>query len=433
MQSPFSRSSAVSRRDVMRISALSIPGALWSVGSATPVSAAAVTTGLMPNLPTGFSMAERDWRWRRVRDLMRQQKIDCLLTPNAEGEGGTDSRYLALRGGWVVFPLEGDVIAITDSGDAGKGVGGGQWVTHVKLADHGAWSPGIVEALRQLKMDKARIGVSRLVGALRNEEGDVCYTTLDRLKAALPGARFESASDLMMRVKLVHSDEELVAMERAAEAGERGIAAMIATARPGVLHKDVWLASFSAMTGATGETPARLSMRAGDEGNTGGGAPILETITAGQIMNQEIAGRVLGYMAQVNHSICVGRPEPADWQDAAKYCIDTYEELVAWIKPGKKLIDLCNLYAQKAKARSPEMSPTWVLTHNCGLGDGPRMGAKRDETLDLVLEPTMCFDIKPRIIIKGTKPTAQFGDPVVVTATGAKRLGKRKLEVITVA
>ncbi len=426
------RSSAVSRRDLMRWSALSLPVALWSARAATPAFAEAATAGLLPNLPSGFSATERDWRWRRVRDLMRQQKFDCLLTPNAEGEGGTDSRYLTLRGGWVIFPVEGDVIAVTDSGDAGRGVGG-QWATEVKPADHGAWSPGIIAGLRQLKMEKARIGVGRLVGALRNEEGDVCYTTLERIKRALPGARFESASDLMMRVKLVHSDEELAAMERAAEAGERGIAAMIATARPGVLHKDVWLASFSAMAGATGETPSRLSMRAGDEGNTGGGGPLLETIQAGQIMNQEIAARVLGYMAQVNHSICVGRPEPSDWQDAAKYCIDTYEELVAWIKPGRKMIDLCNLYAQKAKARSPELSPTWVLTHNCGLGDGPRMGVSRDETLDLVIEPTMCFDIKPRIIIKGTKPTAQFGDPVVVTTTGARRLGKRKLEVITVA
>jgi hypothetical protein len=60
------------------------------------------------------------------------------------------------------------------------------------------------------------------------------------------------------------------------------------------------------------------------------------------------------------------------------------------------------------------------------------MGAGRKETVDLVIESTMCFDIKPRIIAKGTKPTVQFGDPVVVTETGARRLGRRKLEPMVV-
>jgi hypothetical protein len=30
---------------------------------------------------------------------------------------------------------------------------------------------------------------------------------------------------------------------------------------------------------------------------------------------------------------------------------------------------------------------------------------------DLVIEPTMVFTLKPRILIKGARPTAQFGDP----------------------
>lgn len=281
-------------------------------------------------------------------------------------------------------------------------------------------------------MERARIGVSRLDGALRNEEGDVTYTTLDKVKAAFPGARFSSASDLMMRVKLVRSREELAVMELATAAGERGIQAMIASARPGVVHKDVWLAVFGEMTAATGETPSRCAIRAGKEANTSGGGPLLEKIEAGQIMNQEIAARVLGYMAQVNHSICIGKPEPADFRDAFKYCVDTYLELVDWIKPGKRYMDLCTLYAQKAKARSPELSPTWVLVHTCGLGDGPRMGAGRSETVDLVIEETMCFDIKPRIVAKGTSPTVQIGDPVVVTVNGARRLGKRTLDTIVV-
>jgi hypothetical protein len=55
------------------------------------------------------------------------------------------------------------------------------------------------------------------------------------------------------------------------------------------------------------------------------------------------------------------------------------------------------------------------------------MGYTRTETTDLVIEPSMVFTLKPRIPIKGTRPAAQFGDPILVTANGARRLGQRKL------
>ncbi len=63
----------------------------------------------------------------------------------------------------------------------------------------------------------------------------------------------------------------------------------------------------------------------------------------------------------------------------------------------------------------------------------PRMEPNRpDENLDLVLMPGMVFTIKPRIPIKGVAaPAAQVGDPVLVTETGAERLGRRQLDVIT--
>lgn len=423
-----------SRRDLLKAPLAGLAG-FWGAGGLSPAVAGSQSpTDAAPRtlagLPSRFTLQERDWRWARVRAMMRREQLDCILTPAADGEASADSRYLTQRGGWVVLPLEGPVIAVVDSGDRGGSVGG-QWVDQARGAETGQWSAPIIEALRELKMENARIGVARLEGVLRNLEGDVNFTTLERVRRALPGARFESAADQMMRVKLVRSQEEIAAMTRAAEASELGIEAMLRTARPGVLQKDVWVAVFNAMISATGETPSRVALRAGDEANTSGGAPLLEPLQAGQVMNQEIAARVLGYMAQVNHSICIGRPAPADWQGAAQYCIDLFHELVDWVKPGKRFIDLCQLYADKAKARSPELVPR-VLVQTAGLGDSPRMGITRSETPDLVIEPTMVFTLKPRVVIRGTQPTAQFGDPVLVTENGARRLGKRKLDVRTV-
>ncbi|MCZ6753331.1 MAG: hypothetical protein O7E51_16085, partial [Acidobacteria bacterium] len=67
-----------------------------------------------------------------------------------------------------------------------------------------------------------------------------------------------------------------------------------------------------------------------------------------------------------------------------------------------------------------------------GWGDGPRFGVGRMEGLDdLLIEAGMVFTMKPNVPIRDTSPAAQFGDAVLVTENGARRLGKRKLEVIT--
>ena len=70
---------------------------------------------------SSFSLAERDRRYERVRKLMRERNLNCLLAPAADnGEPQANSRYLCQMGGvqggaWVVFPAAGEVTAILSS------------------------------------------------------------------------------------------------------------------------------------------------------------------------------------------------------------------------------------------------------------------------------------------------------------------------------
>lgn len=356
---------------------------------------------------------------------MKEQRFDCLLVPQ-RADGNADVKYLTeISASWVVFPVEGKILAISETAEGETREG-----EELRAAEQGVWSKGVIASLKELGMTQARIGVGNLVDILRNPEGGVSWTTFDRVRRAYPQARFESAADLLMRVKLARSPEEIAALEKATEVSEAGLQAMMEWARPGAIHREVWLNVYNAMVSASGELPTRLSFRSGQEGNTGP-RPLEEAMKAGQILNQELSGTVLGYGSQVNHSVCVGGPPPADWQSAAQYCIDVFHKLVDWIQPGKPVHEAMDFYKQEVEKRG---AGRWgVVFHTGGASDGPRWGPGRSEAADAVLQQGMVFTIKPRVPIKGVAaPAAQFGDAVVVTATGARRLGKRKLEILSV-
>jgi Xaa-Pro aminopeptidase len=231
-------------------------------------------------------------------------------------------------------------------------------------------------------------------------------------------------------VKLPRSAEEISVLEKANEISEMGLHALMTNAKPGALHSDVWLEIYRTMVGASTEFPTRLSMRSGKEGNTGG-HPIFEKMQAGTICNQELSASVLGYGSQVNQSFLIGGPAPADWQSAAQYSLDLFNRLVEFIKPGEPVMKAVDFYVAEVKKRGP--SYQGVVFHSGGNNDGPRWGEGRPEAVKAVFQEGMVFTIKPRIPIKGVEaPAAQFGDGVVVTATGARRLGKRRMEVLAV-
>jgi len=419
----------ISRREMLQgaaagIAATAAGALLAGCSPATEQRPASQTAGITPvSLPKRFSQEEMIRRWATVRAAMKEQKFDGLLV-TARPDGAADIGWLTATGApYAVLALDGKVLII-----GGEGSGELHDGVEARPAEGGMNSAAINAAIKELGLVRGRIGVGYLSDIVRLPEGGFNYTTLDRVKKANPQARFDPAGDLLMMVKLPRSAEEIAVLEKATEASEMGLQALIKTARPGAIHRDVWLAVYTAMVGATGEFPTRLSLRSGQEGNTGP-SPLEEAMQAGTICNQELSATVLGNGSQVNQSFLIGGPAPADWQSAAQYCLDVFQKMLDWIKPGRPIREGMDYYKAEVEKRGPGY---WgVLFHSGGGNDGPRWGPGRPEAADAVLQEGMVFTIKPRIPIKGVEaPAAQFGDAVVVTATGARRLGKRKLEIL---
>jgi len=273
------------------------------------------------NMPTGFSKSEMERRWKKAREWMREGGFDCLLVP-ARPQGSADVKWFSESvANWVVFPLDGQPTLIFRRRKERDEINEKSPVEFDLRMSRFNRSQLLIDRLKELGMQNARIGVGNLSGQMRLDEGGVSYITMSRLKEALPKAQFETAVKLLMRVKLQRGPEEIEVLRRVSRVSELAVRAIVETAGPGVMQRDVWFNVFKTLLDATGEAVPRNSIRAGHEANTARGRPLNESLQAGQICGQELSGSVLGYHSQVNHSMCIGPPEPKHWESAFKYCV----------------------------------------------------------------------------------------------------------------
>ena len=237
----FKCGARLSRRNLFRRASTGMAGSLLFSSRQSmqaDTTSARVRTGPTLNpasMPKVWSLGEIQRRWQKVRERMKASNLDCLLVTYRQIEGGSDPdvQYLIASGAptlglcanWVVFPYDGKVTAIFPQGLANPPAIAnyeqlGMELIGAKSEQERLFSPAIIESLKKLGMSQARIGVGSLVDVPRSLEGSVGYTTYDRVLKAFPQAKFESAADLLMRVKLVKSQEEIAVLDKATQVAE---------------------------------------------------------------------------------------------------------------------------------------------------------------------------------------------------------------------
>jgi Xaa-Pro dipeptidase len=395
-----------------------------------------------------FSVAERDRRWSRAREAMAKENLDGLLAPATIEEG--DTLYLTQVGGrtkeaWVVFARDPakPILAIVESSRVKSfWLGAQNWLGEENFRVSSAnISESVVLAIKELGLERGRIGVAQLTGVRFEPEGLIPFTIFDRIRSALPQASFV-ATDLLHRLRMIKSEEEIDVIKKIVGANERAIVTLVETARSATKQADIWYPVYIQLLLATGELPTRLSMALDRGGNSTLGTPTADLVEEGQILSEEIAANYQGYRAQINQSLFIGSaatPGFAYYKSAMDAAIKIFLGVVAAIRPGKITTgELMVRYVELAKDVGAE-PPGGVLLHSSGMGSQrPRVGPTTKEDMDIVLQPGMTFDLKPTIamrreVIEDVRPrnrSVQIGEHVVVTESGAIRLGKRELKPI---
>ena len=67
----------------------------------------------------------------------------------------------------------------------------------------------MIARLKELKLERGRIGVIGLKGLIRAPEGVVPWLMFERLREAFPNAEFVSATEIVLETRAVKSAEEI--------------------------------------------------------------------------------------------------------------------------------------------------------------------------------------------------------------------------------
>ena len=388
-----------------------------------------------------FSLTERDRRWKAVRAKMAEQNIDVIVTPQNTGHSmdfQANTRYLTHCGGGgdadiaAVFPLDGAVTAIATTANP-RWTTTQEWTTDVREARR-EYGRIIVERLKELDVERSRIGIAGLgeVEGTRTPEGTILHGTWQRIRDAFPNAQLVDATPILTEVRYSKSPEEIAVLSKSMEIVEEGYKAEIEAAKPGARDWDVWAAAQYGMMRNGSEMPVHCNWISGKNVRRTLTRPSMRLLEYGDLIINELEANWVGYRAQGVQPVFVGAADPVH-QELIKVQREIFNRVMEQLKPGVSVKELADLTLKVGAAVTPKSGPAAgargdLNMHGRGAGDdGPIITAhaKSPRQLGVTLQENMVFICKPSAISADGSSISTWGDTVVITPNGGRRLGKR--------
>jgi len=360
-----------------------------------------------------MTLAERDWRWTRVRAAMDAEGLDGILA-YAPGWRREDLRYLAdaqLRGSFALLylPRDGEATAFTLPVDKNAVTQAG-WVEDVRELDPFGLR-AVVDRISTADNNRppARIGISHaelLPVGLRKalEEGIGANTAM------------RSATRLMSGVRMVKSDDELERMRRCGEITDAGWDALVQALKPGVTEYEL-VAHTEARLKAMGATDNFMLIASGGEEVRGMTPPSERRLQKGDMVRTELTPQWDGYWTQICRSAVLGQASDGQ-RESFELFREAMEAGLNVLRAGVTAHDVAMAENDVFRARGFGDYCTARFTRVRGHGHGAHLDeVPIVEGVETVLERNAVVIVHPNTFT----PLAGYhvlGDPVVVTDDG---------------
>jgi Xaa-Pro aminopeptidase len=296
-----------------------------------------------------LSIAERDRRWAATRAKMREKGLDCLVLwgwPALWDFYTANARYLCPIGGnaennVLIFPLHQEPTSFVLMPTFVEYWKRSQnWVSDIR-ARKNSWADTVVQRLKELKLEKASIGMDGSAGPL-DPDGWLPRSIYDGVVSALADARIVDLDDDLELMRSIKSAEEIAMLERAAVLGDRMLQACMDNARPGARETEVYSAMVHAMLSEGGEEPT-LFLWACDQHPFPHPfrVPALRRMQANDIIICEIHPKIGGYFTHIERTFCLGQPD-RNIQRIHDGCIAAFNRGMELFAPGESIVETLN-------------------------------------------------------------------------------------------
>jgi Xaa-Pro dipeptidase len=381
-----------------------------------------------------FSALEMGNRRRAVKAAMEEKGLDCLIVAGSSSrwnEKYANVRYLTqfvdkeASCSYLIFPLDGEPVLLLWSLVRLQNA---QLMSDVKdiRPVHPSYVDAMVHIVKELKLQGGRIGIESYDRFM-----EIPANHLRELKGRLPRADIVSV-DLIERLRLVKSHEEIGFIRRASELADMAVTNMMETARPGMKDYQVYADIERTIAFNGGEAPFLTLV-----GSTPMDRPSMpfpnitpsaRIIQRGDVILTEITGKYGGYWGQTHKPLALGRPPPriSRMFEVAKR---VYDATTAELYPGNSLQAV--LKAGQRVLDREGLTRVAPFAHGIGMEapEEPVLGISHWPLDPIAIKENMCFSVEPNPTTRDRKVGGFLGDTFVVTKKGCVCLNKYPAEL----
>lgn len=353
-----------------------------------------------------FQISEFQERIKKTKQLMAEKGIDVLLATDP-----ANMNYLTGYDAWSFYVHQLVILMIDE--DQPIWIGRGMDANCAKVT---AWidqdniipySDDYVHSTVKHPMDFVcdilkQIGQSKRTIAVEMDAYYFTAQSYERLKLGLPNARFKDGTNLVNRVRLVKSNQEIEFMKRAAKLAEKAMKVAVDSIEVGVRECDVVAKIYQAQIGGTdefgGDYPSIVPLLpSGEKTSTPHLTWTDDKYKKGDPVIIELAGCYKRYHSPLARTVVLGEPSQKI-KDLSSVVIEGLNAALDVIKPGITCEEVEAAWRTTIEKRGYVKDSR--IGYSMGLNYPPDWGEhtaslrKGDLT---VLEPNMTFHMIPGI------------------------------------
>ena len=387
-----------------------------------------------------FSAQEYAKRHAALRAKMKEHKLDCVIAAGGPSNWSFGGGMLWLTGHWewhalccyVLVPLDGEPTMIYSMGGTHAEAVRRQVDVAIKDVRHsrnGRYAEVMVERLKELKLERGRIGLMEIDP---RHEDYMPVNQYNTLRSGLPDAELVFTKGFLHDLVVIHSDEELDCVRKAGVLCGRAMEAMIARAKPGAKEYELRAAAGGAILDGGGDIDFLIigsTPMANPAMIFGNPRPSGRVLQKGDIINMELAAGYRGYTAQIGSPICLGEPTDMVRKFWEEITLPGYHKIVAEIAPGKPA-EAMRTASKFFRDHGVQSRPTQC--HGIDLvTDNPHVSAEhvRGVEGDMVLKPNMVIMAEPNPITPDGMFGIFLGHTFIVTKDGRECVDSFPLKI----